>query len=67
MNTGQAAATWLSTRVEIGTIAAPMCSRLGFWSWAGGGWSASDGVFEPHTLGEEVQAPQIDYSNPTPP
>jgi hypothetical protein len=32
MNTGQAAVTWLSTRVEIGTITAPMCSGLGFWS-----------------------------------
>ena len=42
---------WLSTRVEIGTITAPMCSRLGLRSWAGGGWSASDGLFEPHTLG----------------
>jgi hypothetical protein len=26
-----------------------MCSRLGFWSWVGGGWNASDGLFEPHT------------------
>ena len=42
--------TWLSTRVEIGTITAPICSRLRFWSWAGGGWSASDGFFEPHKI-----------------
>ena len=27
-----------------------MCSRLGFRSWAGGGWSASDGLFERHTV-----------------
>jgi len=31
-NTGQAAVTWLSTWVEIGTITAPMRSRLGFRS-----------------------------------
>jgi hypothetical protein len=50
MNTGQAAVTWLSTRVGIGFNSAVIRARIAFWQreW-GGGMGAALGLFEPNT------------------